>query len=451
MDEMRIFSNISELQGYEPTGSSPASFLALRFGQCGLLVLVVGLFLATGCQRFGSKLTPGDLSLLPKGKLSSGQWAWNATTDQRSKKFYSERHDTTVRVEDLTPENLPKTIRKLTGHGPNKEVAEKHFAAGKSAYRKAIAAWKQSNGKSDVGPAFLDAIDELELAAEKWPDSSIEEQSLFMISECYFFGNNFNKAEESYQNLLKLYPSTSFLDKVQSHRFSIARYWIETGKRQGSVVNSLNLTDKKLPTVSPAAAGRRILDQIRLDDPTGKLADDATFEMGRSLFADKYYFEAAETFSDLRNNYPGSSHQFNAHLMEFESRLSMYDGKNYDGAALKQAEELLRIILKRFPDRSRKIKDKLAAKAAGIRTMLAERDLVVGDYYANRGENAAARTYYNTVIRDFPETPVAGDAKKKIAQLQGKPDNPKQYAKWLSDLFPAPERAKELLPKGAIR
>jgi len=137
--------------------------------------------------------------------------------------------------------------------------------------------------------------------------------------------------------------------------------------------------------------------------------------------------------------------------MEFESRLAMYDGKNYDGAALKHAEELLRIILKRFPERSRKIKDKLAAKAANIRTMLAERDLVVGDYYAGRGENAAAKTYYNTVIRDFPETPVADQAKKKIADLQGKPDNPKQYAKWLADLFPGPERAKELLPKGVGR
>lgn len=419
-----------------------------------LQVMLLGLVLfatAAGCNRFGTKLTPSDLSLMPKRTLSSGQWAWNATTDERSKKFYSERRDTTLRVEDFSPENLPKTFRKVTGQGPDKADAQKYFAQGKSVYRKAVALWRDPGTRQEAAGVFLDAISDLETAAERWPDSSIEEEAMFMVAECYFFGNNFNKAEDRYEALLKLYPSTSFLDKVQSHRFSIAKYWIEVGESQNKTIPTVNMTDKKLPTVSPAAAGRRVLDKIRLDDPTGKLADDATMALGRSLFNDRYYFQSAETFSDLRNNYPGSTHQFAAHLMEFEARLAMYDGKHYDGASLKKAEELLRILLKRFPERSAKIKKELAEKAGSIRTMLAERDLTVGEYYAKRGENGAARTYFHTVIRDFPETPVAQQAQKRIEEIKDLPDEPKQYAKWLSDFFPNPDQAKPLVPKKVVR
>lgn len=388
-----------------------------------------------------------DLSMMPRSRMSSGGSAWNANP---SDEFYAERRDTSIKFKDFAPEKLPKTFKKLVGQGPNRDVAETELANGEELYKQAVALWKTEPDASGTQSAFLKAVSPLEKAAERWPDSTIEEDALFMLGESYFFANHYPDANRSYEQLIDLYPSTRYLDKIQSHRFAIALYWRSMSEERNPVTQAVNFVDERLPLKDISGESRRILDRIRLDDPTGKLADDATFELGKAYYEANRYFEAAETFADLRNNYPGSTHQFPAHLKEFESRLAMYDGKHYDGQALKQAEEVLRMILRRFPEESEKIRDQLAQQAGNIRNMLAERDLDLANYYINRSEYGAAQIYLQKIVTDYPETEIAKQAETTWESIRDKPLEPKQPAKWLVDMFPTPESTRPLIRSGSI-
>jgi outer membrane protein assembly factor BamD (BamD/ComL family) len=392
-------------------------------------------------------LTADELSLVPRSGLAGGPAAWGKNTSE----IYSERHDTSIKAKDFAPEKLPQTFKKLTGRGPNRELAEEVLTLGRQEYRLAVEAWERQPDAPETRAQFLKAIPHLEKAAERWPDSTIEEDALYMLGESHFFANQYPKSNKSYERLVELYPATRYMDKIQAHRFAIAKYWLDVAQAAPPLSSPLNLTNQQYPLNDWAGHGRRVLDRIRLDDPTGKLADDATFLLGKALHDNHQYFEAAETFADLRTNYPGSTHQFNAHLMEFQSRLAMYDGKYYEGLPLKQAEEVLRLILRRFPTESADLREELSQQAASIRNMLAERDMAMADYHLHRGENLAARFYLAKLIEGFPETDVAQTAKGKLDDLEGKPDEPTQVAKWLVDAFPEPQSTRPLIRSGNLK
>lgn len=413
----------------------------------GMLALMLSSCLS-GCSSWaGRSMTGDELSLMPRGRLATGQQAWGKNQSE----IYSERHDTSIKAKDFAPEKLPQTWKKLTGRGPNRQVAEAAFSSGQQQYRTAVAAWESQADAPATQAAFLQAVPDLEKAAERWPDSTIEEDALFMLGESQFFANQYAKANKTYEKLVDLYPATRYMDKVQAHRFAIAKYWLDVARETPTVSSPVNLTDEKYPLNDWAGNGRRVLDRIRLDDPTGKLADDSAFLLGKALHEAHKYFEAAETFADLRNNYPGSPHQFQAHLLEFQSRLAMYDGKYYEGMPLKQAEEVLRLILRRFPNESAELKNELMEQAASIRNMLADRDMAMADYHINRGENLAARFYLEHLMEDFPETDIARDARTKLQGLEGKPDQPAQVAGWLVDMFPEPKSTRPLIRSGAFK
>jgi len=414
----------------------------------------LGLLLCAGCSSWGQRsMTPDELSLMPRDRLATGQEAWRArsATANGGDEYYSERHDTSIKAKDFAPEKLPQTWKKLTGRGPNREIAEQAMTRGRQQYEVAVAAWQQSADAPTTQAQFLGAVTDLQQAADRWPDSTIEEDALFLLGESHFFANEYTKANKAYEKLVELYPATRYMDQVQAHRFAIAKYWLDVAKETPVVSSPVNLTDPKYPLNDWAGHGRRLLDRIRLDDPTGKLADDAAFLLGTALHENHQYFEAAETFADLRNNYPGSRHQFNAHLLEFQSRLAMYDGKYYEGQPLKQAEDVLRLILRRFPNESADLREELTQQAAAIRNMLAEREMAMADYHMSRSENLAARFYLETLIESYPETDVARDARTKLESLAGKPDEPAQVAKWLVDLFPEPRSTRPLIRSGTLK
>jgi outer membrane protein assembly factor BamD (BamD/ComL family) len=129
----------------------------------------------------------------------------------------------------------------------------------------------------------------------------------------------------------------------------------------------------------------------------------------------------------------------------------MYDGKYYEGQPLKQAEDVLRLILRRFPNESADLREELTQQAAAIRNMLAEREMAMADYHMSRSENLAARFYLETLIESYPETDVARDARTKLESLAGKPDEPAQVAKWLVDLFPEPRSTRPLIRSGTLK
>src|SRR5262249_1587689 len=76
--------------------------------------------------------------------------------------------------ERFAPETIGKTMKAAAGYGPNEKVARDAFDAG----------MKQFADKD-----YDKAAKQFATAADRWPDSTLEEDAMFMQGESAFFGN----------------------------------------------------------------------------------------------------------------------------------------------------------------------------------------------------------------------------------------------------------------------
>lgn len=338
-------------------------------------------------------------------------------------------------LSDFSPDNFGTTVKQLSGKGPDREVAQGLYDEAEAMYHSAVAS-RQREPLTDVSSDFLQAADKYQGAAARWPDSALEEDALFRAGECQFFADQYVKANDTFESLLKKYPNSRYLDLVGARRFVIAKYWIDLDNADHPPVFGLNLTDKQRPWSDTHGHAIRIFDRMRLDDPTGKLADDATIAAANALFARGDYEGADQYYTDLRLHFPSSEHQFMAHYLGIQAKLRGYRGPAFAGDALDEAEKLIKQVRRQFPTETRQHEEELAKAYREVRHRKAEREWTMAKYYAKRNQFGAARFYYDLILEDYSDTAYAEQAEQEVMAIAGKPRNPPQRLSWLVDLFP---------------
>lgn len=337
-------------------------------------------------------------------------------------------------------DQIKNSAKTLVGKGYSPERARERYAEAEGQYQQAVQA--QGDQRRSL---FLSAAGAFRNAADRWPDSALEQDALFAAGESYFFADRYPKANDTYELLLKKYPNSKYLDKVEARRFSIAQYWLALNRTDPQSFWEFNLTDKGRPVRSTFGNAVRIFDRIRIDDPTGKLADDATLAAGNAYFEDGKYLDADSFYSDLRKTFPSSEHQFRAHLLGVKAKLQSYLGPDYSGDPLDEAEKLIKQIHRQFPREADKEREYLTRAYAEVRKKKAEREWYLAQYRDRRGEYGAAKFHYNLLARDYRDTPLAARAKQRIVEVADKPDVPPQRLGWLVNMFPQRDDVKPLM------
>jgi tetratricopeptide (TPR) repeat protein len=346
-------------------------------------------------------------------------------------------------LESLAPKNVAKSVRRLVGKEPDRKEARRLYALAETKYRQAMAA--EGDQRKTL---FNEAGGLFAKAAGWWPESSLEQEALFLSGEAYFFGDRFPLANEQYELLLEKYPNARQLDRVEARRFAIAQFWMELEQARPQSFFALNMTDEKRPWRDASGNAVRVLDKIRLDDPTGRLADDATLAAANAYFLKGDFARADDFYTDLRKTFPSSEHQFKAHFLGLQCKLKTYQGPQYDGTALEAADRLIKQIRKHFPQDAEKEKKYLARAWAEVRYKLAEREWAVAQYYDFRREYGGARYHYHEILKEYDDTPFAERTRKRLEQIAGRPDDPPQRFGWLINLFPSSKqgRVRPLIP-----
>jgi len=338
------------------------------------------------------------------------------------------------------PQQLESSWKTLIGKGVDPQKARELYVDGEEMYQRALQA--ESDQRPDL---FAQAAKQFKEAADRWPDSALEEDAMFMSGEAYFFADMYPKANDSWERLLKKYPNSKHLDPIESRRFSIAQFWLDLHHESPESFWAFNLTDSSLPTRDTFGNAVRVFDRIRLDDPTGKLADDATLAAGNAYFAKQRYLDADNFYTDLRKTFPGSEHQYRAHLLGLKSKLLSYQGTEYSGVPLDEAEKLIKQIQRQFPQQAAQEREYLTRAYAEVRFKKAEREWKLAQYYDRRGEYGAARFHYGILAGDYSETPFAGQAKSRLGEVADKPAVPPQRLQWLVEAFPKEQHSKPLI------
>lgn len=342
--------------------------------------------------------------------------------------------------------NWDRTSRLLSGREQvNRDRAIELYREGDAAFRQAV------DSSDDVAKDEFSRAGKLfKRAAEAYPGSALEQDALFMLGESYFFSDRLTKAEDAYVKLQKEHPRNRHSGVVGSRLFSISQYWIDVEKATGGGFFRVNFTDPSRPYLDPAGHGIRVLDQMRYDDPTGKLADDATMAAAMEYFRTKKYLEADQMFTDLREIYPDSEHLFNAHLFGIRCKMEMYAGAAYSGLVLEEADKLVertrRIFSKETADPANR--DYLAKAAAEIEFRQAEKLWERARYREKQAQYGGANVYLQLLLEKYPETPFAQQAREHLAANSDKPEQPPQRLAFLTKIFPAAKPEKPLMTPG---
>ena len=348
-------------------------------------------------------------------------------------------------LSELTPDKLAQTAKKLTGQGPDREAALRLYREGDDLFRQAMAA--QPPRRSEV---FALAAGAFVKASERAPpQSQLAMDSLLMAAESYFFADQYTQANHYYEKLVKDFPNNRYLDQIDKRRFAIAKYWLDLNHQSPEPIFYVNWLDKSRPWRDARGHALRIFDKIRIDDPTGRLADDATLAAANEHFASGKFYKADEYYTDLRKAYPSSEHQFLAHFLGIKAKLNSYQGPAYGGTALDETEKLIKQTRRQFPQEAEREREFLDRAAAEVRYRKAEQLIYLGQFYDRRREYRAAQHYYQRVLREYPDTPLAEQARQRMEQIAGLPPVPPRPLPWLVALFPESDKVKPLLKAAA--
>ena len=341
----------------------------------------------------------------------------------------------------LTPDKLAQTAKKLSGQGPDREAALKLYREGDDLFRQAMAA--EPPRRREV---FALAAAQFVKAAERAPpQSQLAMDSLLMAAESYFFADHYTQANHYYEKLVKDFPNNRYLDQIDKRRFAIAKYWLDLNHQWPEPIYYVNWFDKSRPWRDVRGHALRVFDKIRIDDPTGRLADDATLAAANEHFASGKFYKADEYYTDLRKAYPSSEHQFLAHFLGIKAKLNSYQGPAYGGTALDETEKLIKQTRRQFPQEAEREREFLDRAAAEVRYRKAEQLMYLGQFYDRRREYRAAQHYYERVAREYPDTPLAAQANQRMEEIAGLPPVPPRPLPWLVALFPESDKVKPLL------
>ncbi len=345
----------------------------------------------------------------------------------------------------LDPRNVTQKVKVATGFGPNRAIAEEAFREAETRFIEATRLeGKERRGKFDEAAKYY------QKAADRWPDSSLEEDALFMLAESNFFADRYPDAAKAYEILVKKLPNTRHMDTIDRRRFALAKYWVDHHVANPDLPITPNFIARERPLFDKFGHAVRVFDKIRFDDPTGKLADDATMAAGLANFQEGKYQQADDLLTDLRQSFPDSEHQFQAHLLGLQCKLKIYQGPEYSLTPMDQAEELIKQMFRQFPQESEQHREFLTKAWEQVRLNKADHDFSMARYYHRRKEMMAARQYYERVRDNFSDTSLGKEATKILAEIADAPPKPDQPLPWLANMFPTPERDKPVLARNPL-
>lgn len=380
-----------------------------------------------GCRTMaGPQEIPG---LTPPGGIQQA-----GATQEDSEDRVVQASDEVPSLTDRTKKASNQVMNFLSGR------EQENMDRAKELYRQGDQLFKQASGEPNEErvKTFAKAAKLFSRAGEAAPGTALQQDAMFMEGESLFFADRLVDASEVYEQLQKDFPRNRHIDRVAARLFSISRYWAQTAEADKGKWLPINLTDPKKPRLDADGHAVRVLDQIRYDDPTGRLADDATMAAAAEYIRQERFEEADEFLTDLRETFPDSEHLFLAHLIGINVKLEVYRGPKYSGLVLEEAEKLVQRTKERFPDKlaEKDYADRLARAAAEIAFLQAERLRYRANYREKRREFAAARYYYNLLLQRYPDTPHADTARERLAATEEYPARPPQRLSWLTTIFP---------------
>lgn len=262
------------------------------------------------------------------------------------------------------------------------------------------------------------ALDEFKKLTTAFPNTPMAAEGQFYQGVCFEKIGDIGKASEAFSTLVDRYPYSPRVSDAVEHEYELAEAMLD-GKKTKFLGMAI------MPAQDTAA---NLYKHIVKSAPYGPYGVKAQYRLGDAYLALGDLEEAEKAFQAVVDEYPTSelaekaryqiarvsyraSQQQEYHMSQTDEALRKYEG-------FKEAEPDSQLTLE-----ANEVISELRQKKA-------ENIYEIGKFYFDRGKFKSARTYLEDVVRNYPDTKVAADAKDRLDRIDAKGEPSKAKKPW---------------------
>lgn len=155
--------------------------------------------------------------------------------------------------------------------------------------------------------------------------------------------------------------------------------------------------------------------KLRDEYPFSEEAEAAELKIAEAYYRNEEYVQADETYKNYLTFQPTGRHLPYVKYQLGRVNLAQFTGVDRDLEKVRQARGYFESVIKDHPESEHAADAR--KQLAETRVHLAERELYVGNYYVKEERYPAARKRFETVLREFGDTPTAPKAQAALAAM----------------------------------
>ena len=246
---------------------------------------------------------------------------------------------------------------------------------------------------------------------KRYPNSIYAPEALYRAARVYLVRHQYNKSFENFQAVLGRYPNTKRFNEITGEQYRIASALLDGARARGLL--------GILPGFRQREKAIEYFESILVNAPYSDYAPLSLMNIARGHQKLDQVENAIDALDRMINNYPQNLLAPDAYLKLGQTHATLVDGPYYDQAATKEAITYFTDFMLLFPS------DTGVAAAEkgldGMKNMLAESKMKIGDFYFYKRSNyTAAKVFYNEAITSYPESPIAARAKLRLVDVESK-------------------------------
>jgi outer membrane assembly lipoprotein YfiO len=262
------------------------------------------------------------------------------------------------------------------------------------------------------------ALDEFKKLTNSFPNSPLAAEGEFYQGLTYETLGDLGRAAEAFRTLVDRYPYSNRVTDAIEHEYELAEAMLD-GKRTKFLGMAI------MPAQDTAVD---LYKHIVKSAPYGPFGVKAQYRLGDAYIALGEFDLAQAAYQSVIDNYPNTEW---AQKAGYQIARVSYKASKKESTNLKSTEEAIRKF-EGFKQEYPQSQLELEANAAisELREKKARTLYDIGVFYQKQGKYAGSKGYFDDVVRQYPDTKVADQAKVRLGEIEAAEKNEKSKKAW---------------------
>lgn len=233
----------------------------------------------------------------------------------------------------------------------------------------------------------------------------LEVEAFLIRGDARAASGNHYKALFDYEYIARTFPASEHFFTALDREYRIAVLYSEGLKRRFL----------GMPILPASGEAEELFIRIQERAPGSDLGERASIALGDHYYRRRNWASAADAYELFLTNYPTTRFREHAMLRLIQANLAQYRGSKYDPTGLLEATQYLRRYEQEYPAAAAQLGAEELLEE--IRHAAADKLLYSATWYDRRRETVSAAFLYRRVTAQFPDTPAAGQAVRRLEAM----------------------------------